>query len=297
MVHCSKPSDPPFDAECSPEHRRAFLGRVTGAVLGAVGVLTAGCEDRSPPTEKARADPGATPRGDEAIQAQRPEQPRAGQEKSQQVSTDRLSELYDAILQGNAKKAEEATKAALAADVDPSELIEKCLIPAMHEVGKRFEREEYFVPEVLIASRAMKTSLKIIRPRLTDKGAQPVGRVVIGTVRGDLHDIGKNLVAAMLEGGGFQVIDLGADVSPERFVEAAKEKEGTIVALSALLTTTMPAMKAVIEALEEAGIRKKTKVIVGGAPITQEYATQIGADGFSENASGAVAFAKRLVRA
>ena len=204
------------------------------------------------------------------------------------------SELYNAILTGNAKKAEEVTKAALAAKVDPTELVQKYMIPAMDEVGKRFECNDYFVPELLIAARAMKTSLELITPMLKAVGAEPVGRVVIGTVQGDLHDIGKNLVASMLEGGGFQVVDLGVDVSPDRFVEAAKEKQGSIVALSALLTTTMTMMKAVIQALEKAGIRDKTKVMIGGAPITQQYADEIGADGYSDNANGAVAMARKL---
>ena len=204
------------------------------------------------------------------------------------------AELYNAILTGNAKKAEEVTKAALAAKVDPTELVQKYMIPAMDEVGKRFECNEYFVPELLIAARAMKTSLELITPLLAEIGAEPVGRVVIGTVQGDLHDIGKNLVASMLEGGGFQVIDLGVDVPPERFVEAAREKDGTIVALSALLTTTMTMMKNVIQALEKAGVRRKTKVMIGGAPITQQYADEIGADGYSDNASAAVALARKL---
>ena len=205
------------------------------------------------------------------------------------------SELYNAILTGNAKKAEEVTKNALAAKANPSELVQKYMIPAMDEVGKRFECNEYFVPELLIAARAMKTSLELITPLLAEAGLEPVGRVVIGTVQGDLHDIGKNLVASMLEGGGFKVIDLGVDVPAERFVEAAKEKDGTIVALSALLTTTMTMMKNVIDALDKAGIRQKTKVIVGGAPITQQYADEIGADGYSDNASSAVALARKMV--
>jgi 5-methyltetrahydrofolate--homocysteine methyltransferase len=204
------------------------------------------------------------------------------------------SELYNAILTGNAKKAEEVTKAALAANADPTELVQKYMIPAMDEVGKRFECNDYFVPELLIAARAMKTSLELITPMLAAIGAEPVGRVVIGTVQGDLHDIGKNLVASMLEGGGFQVVDLGVDVPADRFVEAAKEKDGTIVALSALLTTTMTMMKTVIQALDQAGIRGKTKVMIGGAPITQQYADEIGADGYSDNASAAVALARKL---
>jgi corrinoid protein of di/trimethylamine methyltransferase len=165
----------------------------------------------------------------------------------------------------------------------------------MDEVGSRFECNEYFVPELLIAARAMKTALELLTPKLAEAGAKSAGRVVIGTVQGDLHDIGKNLVASMLEGGGFEVIDLGVDVPAEQFVEAAKEQEGTILALSALLTTTMTMMKNVIEALEAAGVRDKTKVIVGGAPITQQYADEIGADGYSDNASAAVGLARKLV--
>jgi corrinoid protein of di/trimethylamine methyltransferase len=207
------------------------------------------------------------------------------------------AELYDAILKGNAKKAEEVTKAALAAGVDPSQLVQKYMIPAMDEVGKRFECNDYFVPELLIAARAMKTSLALIAPHLARVGAEPAGRVVIGTVQGDLHDIGKNLVASMLEGGGFEVVDLGVDVPPQTFVEAAQQKEGTIVALSALLTTTMVMMKTVIEALAKAGVRDKTRVMIGGAPITQQYADEIGADGYGENASSAVALARKLVKA
>ena len=205
------------------------------------------------------------------------------------------ADLYDAILTGNAKKAEEVTKAALEAKFNPSELLGKYMIPAMDEVGKRFECNEYFVPELLIAARAMKTALTILTPALAEIGAEAAGRVIIGTVQGDLHDIGKNLVCSMLEGGGFNVVDLGVDVPPDKFVEAAKEKDGSIVALSALLTTTMTTMKSVIEALEVAGIRGKTKVMIGGAPITQQYADEIGADGYSDNASSAVSLARALV--
>jgi 5-methyltetrahydrofolate--homocysteine methyltransferase len=205
------------------------------------------------------------------------------------------SELYDAILTGNAPKAAEVTRAAIKAKADPAVLVQKYMIPAMDEVGKRFECNEYFVPELLIAARAMKGSLEIITPLLAAAGAEPAGHVVIGTVQGDLHDIGKNLVASMLEGGGFKVTDLGVDVPAERFVEAAQQRDGTIIALSALLTTTMTMMKTVIEALEKAGVRNKTKVIVGGAPITQQYAEEIGADGYSDNASAAVALARKLV--
>jgi corrinoid protein of di/trimethylamine methyltransferase len=207
------------------------------------------------------------------------------------------AELYDAILTGNARKAEEVTKAALEANADPTELLGNYMIPAMDEVGKRFECNEYFVPELLIAARAMKTALELLTPKLAEAGTEAKGRVVIGTVQGDLHDIGKNLVASMLEGAGFQVVDLGVDVPPDRFVEAAGEKDGTIVALSALLTTTMTQMKQVIQSLEAAGIRGKTRVIIGGAPITQQYADEIGADGYSDNASGAVGVARKIVAA
>jgi len=197
--------------------------------------------------------------------------------------------LYDAVLTGNKAKTEEVTKAALEANVDAAELVKNCVIPAMEEVGRRFECNEFFVPELLIAQRAMKAAVALL-----GTGGDRAGRVVIGTVQGDLHDIGKNLVGAMLQGCGFEVIDLEVDVPPEKFVEAAKEREGTIVALSALLTTTMTMMKTVIESLKEAGIRDKTKVIIGGAPITQQYCDQIGADGYSDNANGAVALARKL---
>jgi methylmalonyl-CoA mutase cobalamin-binding domain/chain len=171
------------------------------------------------------------------------------------------------------------------------------MIPAMDEVGRRFECEEYFVPELLLSGRAMKAALELIRPLLAASGAQPTGRVVIGTVKGDLHDIGKNLVASMLEGGGFEVTDLGADVPPERFVEVVKSNKADIVALSALLTVTLPAMRSTIEALKGAGVRDEVKVIVGGAPVTEQYACEIGADGYSENATGAVSLARNLMKA
>ncbi|MGQ9605082.1 MAG: corrinoid protein [Thermogutta sp.] len=204
------------------------------------------------------------------------------------------SQLYDAILNGDHRLAAEVTKAALEAQADPSELIAKYMIPAMNEVGNRFACNEYFVPELLIAARAMKASLELLTPLLAAGGAKRAGRVVIGTVKGDLHDIGKNLVASMLEGAGFEVIDLGVDVPLEKFVESAREKEGTIVAMSALLTTTMTNMKSVIEALQSAGLRDKVRVMVGGAPLTPQFASQIGADGYSENATEAVALARKL---
>ncbi len=174
-------------------------------------------------------------------------------------------------------------------------LVTEYMIPAMNEVGRRFECNEYFVPELLLAARAMKAALEPLRPLLAASGVQPAGRVVIGTVKGDLHDIGKNLVASMLEGGGFEVIDLGVNVSPEQFVAKLKETNANILAMSALLTTTMPAMKTTIEALKQAGLRDRVKVLVGGAPVTQRYADEIGADGYSETAAGAVPLAKRVL--
>src|SRR5579871_6699706 len=174
-----------------------------------------------------------------------------------------LQMLYTAVLEGDAKTTRTLTQQALDTGVDPQELLDRYLIPAMDEVGQRFDANEYFVPELLIAARAMKGALELVRPLLADKGAEPTGKVVIGTVRGDLHDIGKNLVAAMLEGGGFEVIDLGVDVPPEKFLAAVKENGTQIVALSALLTTTMPGMRSVIEALEQEGIRPQVKVMIG----------------------------------
>jgi len=206
-----------------------------------------------------------------------------------------LKQLYDAVVNGDAKATHAITQEALAEGVDPLTLVNEHMVPAMDEVGRRFEANEYFVPELLISARAMKASLDLIRPLLIARGDKPMGRVAIGTVKGDLHDIGKNLVASLLEGGGFEVIDLGVNVSPEKFIETVKGKEANIVAMSALLTTTMPAMKTTIEALKQAGVRDKVKVLIGGAPITQKYADEIGADGYSENAVGAVALAKKAV--
>jgi corrinoid protein of di/trimethylamine methyltransferase len=206
-----------------------------------------------------------------------------------------LKQLYQAVLNGDAKSSAAITQQALAEGADPLVLVNEQMIPAMDEVGRRFEANEYFVPELLISARAMKAALDLIRPLLAAKGTQPLGRVAIGTVKGDLHDIGKNLVASLLEGGGFEVIDLGVNVPPEKFIASIQEKGVNIVAMSALLTTTMPAMKSTIEALKQAGVREKVKVLIGGAPITQKYAEEIGADGYSESAVGAVALAKRAV--
>ena len=204
-----------------------------------------------------------------------------------------LKQLYEAVLSGDDKAAHALTKQALQEGADPLKLVDEFMIPAMNEVGRRFECSEYFVPELLISARAMKAALELVRPLMMARGDKPLGCVAIGTVKGDLHDIGKNLVAAMLEGGGFEVIDLGVNVTPEQFIAAVNEKGAQIIAMSALLTTTMPAMKTAIDAFKQAGVRDKIKVLIGGAPITQKYAQEIGADGYSESAVGAVAAAKQ----
>ena len=203
--------------------------------------------------------------------------------------------MYESVVNGDAKATQSLTQQALAEGVDPLKLVNDYMVPAMDEVGRRFEANEYFVPELLISARAMKAALELIRPILTARGDKPVGRVAIGTVKGDLHDIGKNLVGSLLEGGGFEVIDLGVNVTPEKFIASINEKQANIIAMSALLTTTMPSMKTTLDALKQAGVRDKVKVLIGGAPITQKYADEIGADGYSENAVGAVALAKKAV--
>ena len=209
---------------------------------------------------------------------------------------EKSTELYDAILIGDAKSAYAATQTAIGAGALPMDLITESMVPAMDEVGRLFETEEYFVPELLLAGRAMKAAMEILRPLMESSGQKLSTRVVIGTVKGDLHDIGKNLVASMLEGSGFEVFDLGIDVSPEKFVNAVEERKPNVVCLSALMTVTMPAMKTTIEALETAGLRTRVKVLIGGAPVTMQYAKEIGADGYSETASGAIALVREIVR-
>ncbi|MGA2989135.1 MAG: corrinoid protein [Candidatus Korobacteraceae bacterium] len=205
--------------------------------------------------------------------------------------------LFDAILKGDNKGAVAVTKELISEGSQPMDLIANYMIPAMNEVGRLFESEEYYVPELLLSARAMKGALQLLRPLLAASGAQPAGCVVIGTVKGDLHDIGKNLVSSMLEGGGFEVVDLGTDVTPEKFIQAIQEHQANIVALSALLTVTMPMMKNTIAALKQASLRDRVKVMIGGAPVTREYANSIGADGYSETATGAVALARQLTAA
>jgi len=206
-----------------------------------------------------------------------------------------IKEIYNGILEGQHKAVEAKVKAALDAGVNPKTLLDEGMIAAMAEVGRLFEIGEYYVPEMLIAARAMQHGLAVLKPHLKEANVQSAGKVAIGTVKGDLHDIGKNLVAMMLEGAGFEIMDLGTDVAPEKYV-AAVQAGANLVALSALLTTTMPNMKAVIEGLKAAGLRDKAKVIIGGAPVTDSYAAQIGADGYAPDASRAVNLAKSLVK-
>jgi len=206
-----------------------------------------------------------------------------------------LSAMRKAVIEGDVSAAVCAARLALDGGVPPLELIGQGISPAMAEVGRLFEEGEYFVPELLMAARATKEIFAILRPLLAQSGAKPMVHVVLGTVQGDLHDIGKNLVGAMLEGGGFEVTDLGVDVPPERFIAAVMKKPAQIVGLSALLTTTMPAMKTTIEAFRAAGIREQIKIMVGGAPITRTYAESIGADGYGETAAASVDLARRLV--
>jgi len=191
--------------------------------------------------------------------------------------------------------AREGVQIALDAGVDAAVILQQGLIPAMGEVGRLFEAGEYYVPEMLVAARAMQSGLALLKPFLVQSNAKPAGKVVIGTVKGDLHDIGKNLVAMMLEGAGFQIMDLGSNVSPERFIEALQEDQVDILGLSALLTTTMTMMRSTITAIEQAGLRDRVKIIVGGAPVTRAYAEEIGADGYAPDASRAVSLAKQLV--
>jgi len=206
-----------------------------------------------------------------------------------------LLPLKESVIKGDAKSARSLTEQALASGAEPIQLLNDYLVPAMNEVGRRFECNEFFVPELLLAARAMKASLELLRPILAQRGTAPIGRAVVGTVKGDLHDVGKNLVVSLLEGGGFEVFDLGVNVPPEKFVAAAREKNAQIVGLSALLTTTMPSMKLTIEAFRTAGLRDQVKILVGGAPVTQRFADDIGADGYGENAPMAVALARKCL--
>jgi methylmalonyl-CoA mutase cobalamin-binding domain/chain len=209
---------------------------------------------------------------------------------------DILKGLYDNTLVGNAPEVKDLTNRGLEEGMNPESLLYDALIPSLEEVGARFERGDFFVPEMLIAARAMQGALDILRPLLAETGVQTIGTYVMGTVKGDVHDIGKNLVNIMLEGAGFTVHDLGVNVAPEVFVEKINEHRPDIVGFSAFLTTTMPMFKANINALEKAGIRDDVIVMVGGAPVTQEYADMVGADGYAADASTAVRLAKDLIQ-
>jgi 5-methyltetrahydrofolate--homocysteine methyltransferase len=208
-----------------------------------------------------------------------------------------LESIYEAILNGDAKKASAEVQAALDQNVKPESILYEACIPAMGEVGRLFEQGEKFVPEMLISARAMQTAVNLLKPHLSQESVRKVGKVVIGTVAGDLHDVGKNLVGMMLEGAGFEVIDLGTDVSPQQFVAAVQANEPEMIGMSALLTTTMTSIGATIEALQEAGLRERVKVLIGGAPVTQDFATKVGADGFAPDAGSATRVAKSLLGA
>ena len=203
--------------------------------------------------------------------------------------------LYEAILKGNLQQAVQVTQEAIEANIDPQKLINEQMIKAMETIGDRFEKQQAFVPELLMAARAMKGSLDLLRPLLAGSSDQKTDKIVIGTVKGDMHDIGKNLVASMLEGCGFEIINLGVDVSAEKFIETVKSSGAKLVGLSALLTTTMTTMKEIVDAFNASGIRDQVKIMVGGAPVSQQFADSIGADGYSNNANTAVALAKKLV--
>jgi len=208
-----------------------------------------------------------------------------------------LNELKQQVIDGNAPGTQALVKQAMAENISAPQILNDGLISAMAEVGRLFEQGEYFVPEMLVAARAMKGGLELLRPALLPADVQASGKVVVGTVQGDLHDIGKNLVAMMLEGAGFEVIDLGSDVSPQKFVDAVNTHKPDLVGMSALLTTTMPKMKVTIEALNAAGVRAGIKVMIGGAPVTDKYAQEIGADIYAPDASSAATRAKQAVAA
>jgi 5-methyltetrahydrofolate--homocysteine methyltransferase len=205
-----------------------------------------------------------------------------------------IKEIYQNVIEGNAPAVQAGVNAALAQGLAADVILNQALIAAMEEVGKRFEEGEFFVPEMLIAARAMQSGLAILKPRLVESGVKAAGQIAIGTVKGDLHDIGKNLVAMMLEGAGYEVKDLGTDVDPQAFVKAAQEG-AQVIGMSALLTTTMSNMQNTIQALQAAGLRDKVKVVIGGAPVTEAYARQIGADAFAPDASSAVRTVRQLV--
>lgn len=208
---------------------------------------------------------------------------------------ERLKPIFDALIDGDHRGVAGHVQTALDAGLEAEFILKEGMVAAMNEVGRLFEEGEFYVPEMLVSARAMQAGLALLKPRLVQANVAAAGKVIAGTVKGDLHDIGKNLVCMMLEGAAFEIVDLGSDVPAEKFVEAVKESGAQIVAMSALLTTTMPNMKETITALEKAGVRGKVKVMIGGAPVTQAYAAEIGADGYAADASKAVAVAKQLI--
>jgi 5-methyltetrahydrofolate--homocysteine methyltransferase len=205
-----------------------------------------------------------------------------------------LQNIYNGILDGDRDLVRTNVQKAIDAKMSPAVILNDAMVASMAEVGKRFEEGEYYVPEMLIAARAMKEGLALLKPQLKAANVASAGKVAAGTVRGDLHDIGKNLVCMMLEGAGYEILDLGTDVTPEKFVEAVRDSHADFIAMSALLTTTMPNMQQTVDALKAAGVRDQVKVMIGGAPVTESYARQIGADGYAPDASRAVALAKSL---
>ena len=206
-----------------------------------------------------------------------------------------LTQVAENVIRGQAPKVKQLVEDNLAENIPVGKILNEGLIAGMNVVGEKFKNNEFYIPEVLIAARAMKSGMELIRPLLSESGIEPVGTVAIGTVKGDLHDIGKNLVMMMLEGTGFEIIDLGIDVAVDQFISAIETDGAQIIAMSALLTTTMPTMKTVIDEIKEAGLREQVKVMIGGAPITQGYADEIGADGYARDAASGVDVAKQLL--
>ncbi|NQT92511.1 MAG: corrinoid protein [Lentisphaerae bacterium] len=206
-----------------------------------------------------------------------------------------LEQMAENLMKGKANDVKELVQQALDSGEEPGKILNEGLLAGMSVIGERFKKNEVYVPEVLIAARAMKAGMEILQPKLAAAGVQPVGTAAVGTVKGDLHDIGKNLVAMMLEGAGFKVVDLGIDVAPEKFIEGAKESGATVIGVSALLTTTMTNMKAVVEAVKASDMAGTVKVMIGGAPVTQAYSDEIGADGYAPDAASAADLAKSLL--
>ena len=205
-----------------------------------------------------------------------------------------LQALYDQIIQGKMDETEASVQNALGEGLSPERILSEAMTAALARVGELFEAGEYFVPEMLISANAMQKGMAVLKPHLVEVGLEPAGKIVIGTVKGDLHDIGKNLVAMLLEGAGFEVVDLGTDIAPERFIEAIESEGADLLGLSALLTTTMENMRLTMQAIQSAGVRDRVKVVIGGAPVTEAFAQDIGADGYAPDASRAVALAKEL---